>query len=101
MEITEKKRIGRRSFLKLTAGSGAVLGANWQATRPAFAADDGVPLGAVTSKEKTIEQFPFRLPTRFGDKQAELPDKVVRSGCPYCNSQCRIMVWVKDGRTTY
>ncbi|MBZ0096429.1 MAG: molybdopterin-dependent oxidoreductase [Sulfuricella sp.] len=95
----EKQQNGRRSFLKLTTAAGAMLGANWQGTRLALAAgDDGIPLGAVTSKEKTIEQFPYTLPVRFGDKQAELPDKVVRNGCPYCNSQCRIMVWVKDGR---
>ncbi|HDK38642.1 MAG TPA: twin-arginine translocation signal domain-containing protein, partial [Thiolapillus brandeum] len=94
----QNSRLNRRSFLKFTAGTGAAASLGMLGVSKAAAAGNK---DFAAGKSGRVEQFPYATSLNdinYGDAPSLRPDKVVRTGCAYCNSQCRVIAWVKDGR---
>lgn len=95
MKLDEELKVSfsRRNFLKVTAigGAATLLSDRLGMVEKAFAAHKW-------SAETGFERYPFSEKTIFSPADAELPDKVARSGCSFCPSACWHMVHVKGGR---
>jgi anaerobic selenocysteine-containing dehydrogenase len=89
MSSADKDRLSRRSFVKGTLTSAALLGGTAEWAEELQAGADGY----YPAPGSSLVQYDF---TR--QSGALQPDQVIASACQFCNSLCRLKVHLKDGR---
>jgi anaerobic selenocysteine-containing dehydrogenase len=89
MSSADKDWLSRRSFVKGTIASTALLGGTAEWAEELRAGADGY----YPAPGSNLVQYDF---TR--QSGALQPDQVVASACQFCNSLCRLKVHLKDGR---
>src|SRR5262245_59527506 len=89
MSTADKDQLSRRSFVKGSLASAAILGGTAEWAEELRASADGY----YPAPGSSLIQYDF---TR--QSAALQPDLVIASACQFCNSLCRLKVHMKNGR---